>query len=158
MSFIISGTASHVSGLNAFSLIKSLPDIFALMRHNPLWGGIALIILILMIVGLCGIAAKAEEPWWSQLVPFYNLYVIAKITFGNGWFFLYPLLAVIPVIGGIAVFVITIFQYYRLAKAFGMGLFATLGLIFIPFIMIPFMGFSPTVYYTGVDELFGIRA
>ena len=157
MSFIISGTASQVSGLNAFSLIKSLPDIFALMRHNPLWGGIALIILILMIVGLCGIAAKAEEPWWSQLVPFYNLYVIAKITFGNGWFFLYPLLGLIPIFGGIIVLVLMIFQYYRLAKAFGMGILTTIGLIFVPFIMIPFMGFSPSVYFTGVDDIAGLK-
>ena len=157
MPLIISATASFVSGISFFNLLKDLPDLIYLMRHHPALGGIAMLLTILLVAGLCKLVEKADEPWWSQLVPFYNAYVLAKITFGNGWFFLYPLLGLIPIFGGIIVLVLMIFQYYRLAKAFGMGILTTIGLIFVPFIMIPFMGFSPSVYFTGVDDIAGLK-
>ncbi|MBO4389812.1 MAG: hypothetical protein J5825_03015 [Lachnospiraceae bacterium] len=157
MPLIISGTASFVSGISFINLLKVLPDLIYLIRYNPLLGGVVMLITILLIASLCKLVDKAEEPWWSQLVPFYNAYVLAKITFGNGWFFLYPLLGLIPFIGGILVTVLAIFQYYRLAKAFGLGILTTLGLIFLPFVVIPFMAFSPSVYFTGVEDISGLR-
>lgn len=58
-------------------------------------GIISLAVMVLAVVALWKMFEKAGEPGWAALIPFYNAYVLFKISWGNGWFFL---LSVIPAI------------------------------------------------------------
>lgn len=104
---------------------------------------ISWLIAALMVVSLWFLFKKAGEEGWAAIVPFYNLYVLFKITWGNGIMFL---LLLIP----IANIVIMIMTYVKLAKAFGKGGGFACGLIFLSAIFMPIMAFSKDIVYVGV--------
>lgn len=58
-------------------------------------GIISLALLVLTIIAMWKMFEKAGEPGWAALIPFYNAYVLFKISWGNGWYFL---LYVVPYI------------------------------------------------------------
>ncbi|NCC68115.1 MAG: hypothetical protein EOM14_07980, partial [Clostridia bacterium] len=103
----------------------------------------SLLISALAIAALWILFKKAGEDGWAAIVPFYNAYVLFKITWGSGWKFL---LMLIP----IANFVIMIITYVKLAQAFGKGGGWACGLIFLPIIFLPIMAFSKEIVYVGV--------
>ena len=101
------------------------------------------LIAALTIAALWLLFKKAGEEGWAAIVPFYNCYVLFKITWGSGWKFL---LLLIP----IANIVIMIITYVKLAKAFGKGGGWACGLIFLYPIFISIMAFSKDIVYVGV--------
>lgn len=103
-----------------------------------------IIVAIFMIVCLWKIFAKANEPGWAAIVPFYNYYVEFKIAWGNGWKFL---LLLIPV----ANIVFAIMLEVKMAKAFGKGGGFAAGLIFLPVIFYPILAFG-NAQYIGPQE------
>lgn len=103
---------------------------------------IALPFIILMLVANWKIFTKAYEPGWASIVPFYNAYVLTKITTGNGWLFLIML---IPFVGGI----FALYLNYKLSLSFGQGAGFALGLIFLPIIFYPILAFG-NYRYLGV--------
>lgn len=78
-------------------------------------------------------------------MPFYNAYVLFKITWGSGWKFL---LMLIPIANA----VIAIITLVKLAKAFGKGGGWACGLIFLEPIFICIMAFDGNIQYVGVPE------
>lgn len=102
-----------------------------------------LLFAVVAVIALWQIFRKAGEEGWAAIVPYYNLYVLYKITWGNGWFFL---LLLIP----FANFVIGIITLVKLAKAFGKGGGFACGLIFLNFIFMLILAFSKDIQYVGV--------
>lgn len=96
-------------------------------------------ICIVMIIAEWKLFKKAGQPGWAAIVPFYNAYVLTKITWGNGWLFL---LGFLP-LGNI---IFLIFTWIKLAKAFGKGGGYAAGLFFVPFIFLPMLAFGGAVY------------
>ncbi len=94
---------------------------------------------ILMIVANWKIYEKAHQAGWKSIIPIYNEYILFKITFRSGWFFL---LLLIPVVN----IVIYIMLQHKLSKAFGHGIGFTLGLIFLPTIFTLILGFNGDTY------------
>lgn len=107
------------------------------------WSFISLAIAALSIVAMWKIFVKAGEEGWAAVVPFYNLYILYKITWGNGLMFL---LLLIP----IANIVIHIITMVKLSRAFGKGGGWACGLIFLNTIFICIMAFSNDIRYVGV--------
>ena len=104
---------------------------------------VGLIIAIVVLVGMWKVFVKAGKPGWGSIIPLYNLYCLFDITFGKGWMFI---LTIIPVVN----FVLTIMVWVKLAKAFGKGGGFAVGLIFLPFIFVPILGFSDAEYSSPV--------
>ncbi len=80
-----------------------------------LFAGYTIVVLALGILGIvCSwkIYAKAGQPGWGALIPIYNVYLLFKITWGNGWYFLLTLIPIANVI-------IAILTQVKLAKVFG---------------------------------------
>lgn len=100
---------------------------------------IGLVLGILTIIGMWRIFNKAGVPGWGAIIPFYNMYLLFKITMGNGWLFL---LLLIPFVN----FVMLIIVYVKLAAAFNKGAGYTLGLIFLSPIFIMMLGFGSAQY------------
>ena len=100
-------------------------------------GGFLFLLLPLLVLGVIALAglwkmyAKAGVPGWGAIVPFYNTYLYLQIGGFNGWLFLVSL---IPFVGGLFLFVLTLMAALNIAKDFGKGTGFGLGLAFLPFI------------------------
>jgi len=94
---------------------------------------------LLTIIGMWKVFTKAGVPGWGAIIPFYNMYLLFKITMGNGWLFL---LLLIPIVN----FIMLIIVYVKLAAAFNKGAGYILGLIFLNPIFIMMLGFSSAEY------------
>ncbi len=111
---------------------------------SPLMTVCSLGLGIIGIIAMWKIFVKAGEPGWAAIIPFYNVYVLFKITWGSGWKFL---LLLIP----IANIVIAIITMVKLAKAFGKGGGFAVGLIFLSTIFYCILAFG-SAQYQGVPQ------
>lgn len=102
-------------------------------------GFVYIAVIVLMIISLWKIFTKAGEPGWAAIIPIYNLIVLLKIAGKPIWWFL---LFLIPFVN----FVIAIIVTFSLAKNFGKGAGFAVGLIFLPFIFYPVLGFGGASY------------
>jgi len=100
---------------------------------------IVLAIVVFMIVSMWKVFTKAGQPGWACIVPFYNYFVMADIAQKPMW---WGALCLIPYAN--IVFIIWIWN--RIAKRFGKGSGFTVGIILLPFIFIPILGFGDAVY------------
>ncbi len=114
------------------------------MQPSPILTILYLAIMVLMIVAMWKIFEKAGEPGWAALIPFYNTFVLFKITWGNGWKFLFLLIPFANV-------VFLIITMVKLAKAFGKGGGFAVGLIFLSMIFTCILAFDES-QYLGVPE------
>lgn len=99
-----------------------------------------LALLVVTLIGMWKVFEKGGKPGWASLVPFYNLYCLYDMAFGNGWLFL---LTFVPC----ANFIISIMLCFKLAKAFGKGVGFGFGLLFFTFIFMMILGFGDAEYY-----------
>ena len=100
---------------------------------------------MLVIVGLWKIFVKAGEPGWAAIIPIYNLYIICKITAKPIWWLL--LLIFCPPIS----FIFAILLTLALAKSFGKGVGFAIGMMLLPFVFYPILGFSDATYTAPQD-------
>lgn len=103
------------------------------------WYIVILALAVLMLVANWKIFVKAGKPGWGAIVPFYNTYCLFDMSFGNGWLFL---LTLVPCVGN----VMAIIMYVKLAQAFGKSGGFAVGLIFLPVIFLPILGFGDAEY------------
>ena len=101
---------------------------------------IALALAVLLLVGFWKVFVKAGKPGWAAIVPFYNMYCMYEISFGNGWLFLLSFVPCVNIVMGIIMNV-------KLAQAFGQSGGFAVGLIFLPYIFVPMLGFGSAQYY-----------
>ena len=95
--------------------------------------------ILLPIISLWKIYEKSNQPGWSILIPFYNLWVYLKIIQVPWW---WMILLFIPYLN----IIINMFGLWLLSERFGKGMGFTLGLIFFPFIFLPILGFGNSKY------------
>lgn len=102
-----------------------------------------LVILVVMIAAYWKIFAKAGKPGWAAIVPIYNIIVLLEIVEKPVWWILLYLIPFVNI-------VIMIIIVHRLSLSFGQGVGVTIGLILLPFIFYPYLGFG-SAQYVGVD-------
>ena len=90
-----------------------------------------LVMLVLVLAAQWKIFTKAGEAGWKCLIPIYNLVVLYKIIGLSPLLLLVFLASVIPVVGSIAVLVLSIYQNIKLAQAFGKSTGFAVGLILL---------------------------
>lgn len=105
--------------------------------------------VIIICLGVClgaeyKLFKKAGVPGWGVFIPFYNLYLLMLIVWGNGWLWL------IMFIPG-ANIVFTVATYIKLARVFGYGVGFGVAMVLFPVICIPILGFSSN-RYLGPDN------
>lgn len=123
--------------------------------------GISLVLGLLSIIGHWKVYVKAGQPGWSSIIPFYGSYIMYKITWGNGWLFLVPLVlsfagilfadGIISSILLILTVVVGCITNYKLATAFGKGIGFTVGLVLLNWLFMMILGFSDALYL-GVPQ------
>ena len=96
---------------------------------------IPLIVMVLMIAGLWKVYSKAGKPGWASIVPIYNLIVWIQIVKKPLWWII---LCCIPLVNLYPAVVMT----HRISRSFGKGVGTTIGLIFLPYVFYPMLGFG----------------
>lgn len=107
-------------------------------------GGLIMMVIQLgiagiVIAGMWKLFAKAGQPGWATIVPIYNTYVMTQIV---GRPILWFILTFVPCVNLVAMVLIMI----DLAKSFGKSTGYAIGMILLPFIFIPMLGFSDAQY------------
>jgi len=95
-------------------------------------------VFIVAFAGIWKVFEKAGKPGWAIIVPFYNVYVMLQIAGRPGWWLI---LAFIPLVN-----LILLVLPFDMAKKFGKGLGYGFGLLFLPFIFYPVLGFGSARY------------
>ncbi len=96
-------------------------------------------VLIFVLAAFWKMFKKAGKPGWGAIIPIYNMILLLQIAKRPLW---WVLLLFIPVVS----FVIAIVIYMDLADRFGKTTGFALGLIFLPFIFVPILGFGDAKY------------
>ena len=98
-----------------------------------------LVILVLLIIPMWKIYAKAGKPGWASIVPIYNVLVMLEIV-QKPWWWIF--MFCIPIVN----IVFLIMMYDALSKAFGQSSGFTVGLILLSFIFLPILGYGSATY------------
>jgi len=100
---------------------------------------IYLIVGLLMIISLWKIYTKAGKPGWAAIIPIYNIIVLLEIVDKPLWWFLLMLIPLVNII-------ISIIVSLELAKKFGQSVGFAVGMILLPIIFYPILGFGSSKY------------
>jgi ABC-type sulfate transport system permease subunit len=105
-----------------------------------------LVIAVVIIAAMWKVFQKAGKPGWAAIVPIYNTVVMLDIVKRPLWWILLLLIPFVNII-------FSIILMNDIAKAFGKGIGFTLGLIFLPFIFWPILGFGNAQYQGAVSDV-----
>jgi hypothetical protein len=94
---------------------------------------------IFMIAAMWKVYTKAGKPGWAAIIPIYNTIVLLEIIGKPIWWFL---LLLVPCVN----IVFMVWMYNLLSKSFGKSEGFTVGIILLPFIFIPILGFGDAAY------------
>jgi hypothetical protein len=115
----------------------------ALLASSGAAVGILVIVYIAIIVfeiaAIWQVFVKAGRPGWAAIIPFYNYYVILKVVGRPGWWLI---LYLIPIVN----FIVWVIVAIDMAKSFAKSTGFAVGLIFLPFIFFPILGFGAASY------------
>jgi len=106
------------------------------------------IIAIPQIAGMWAIFTKAGQPGWAAIVPIYNIIVLLEITGKPVW---WVILFLCPCVNIIVSIIVAI----ELANRFGQGGGFAVGLILLPFIFYPILGFGQSRYTPPGGDYYG---
>jgi len=95
--------------------------------------------MIFCLAAIWKVFEKAGKPGWAAIVPIYNLIVILEIAGKPIWWIILMLIPLVNIIVGFMV-------YTSIAANFGKGMGFALGMIFLPFIFFPILGFGDAQY------------
>ena len=108
-----------------------------------LFSGVFLIVFLaiclLMIASMWKVFTKAGQPGWAAIVPIYNIVVLLNIVGRPLWWLV---LFIIPLVSIVAAIIV----YIDLAKSFGKGAGYGIGMLLLPFIFFPMLGFGDARY------------
>ena len=106
-------------------------------------GGVLVLYLALLVVAVVGmwkIFTKAGQAGWKSIIPFYNLYIMLKISGMSAWWIL---AFFVPFVNLVA----SILFALNLAKSFGRSaLFGIFGLFLFNIIGYLILGFGKSMY------------
>jgi hypothetical protein len=106
---------------------------------SPIVVIVELLIALFVIAAMWKVFTKAGQPGWASIIPIYNLYVWCKIVGRPWWWILLMLIPLVNIIVGIILCI-------DMAKSFGKGVGFGIGLILLPIIFFPILGFGSATY------------
>jgi hypothetical protein len=106
---------------------------------SPIGAVFGLAFAVLFIAAFWKIFTKAGQPGWAAIIPIYNYYVLLKVVGRPGWWLI---LYLIPIVNLIIFIVVAL----DLAKSFGKSGGFAVGLVLLPFIFFPILGFGSAAY------------
>lgn len=106
---------------------------------GPLFWIFYLVFIGLVVAGMWKTFAKAGQPGWAAIIPIYNIYVMTQIVGRPAW---WTVLAILPCVNIIALFIISI----DMAKSFGKEVGFGIGLALLGPVFYAILGFGDAQY------------
>lgn len=106
-------------------------------------------IVVLQIIAWWKIFTKAGEKGWKSIIPFYNIFVLYRISGMSPYLVFVYLLLFIPIVNIFAaatIGIISLYQTINLAKGFNKSTGFTVAMIVVPFIAELILGFGQSQY------------
>ena len=104
-------------------------------------------VIIVQLLGMAKVFKKAGKPAWAVIVPFYNLFLLAKIAGRpDSWGIILCICYIIPYVGAIIGSIFLIIICLDIAKNFSKSAGFGVGLWLLPFIFYPILGFGDASY------------
>ena len=104
-------------------------------------------LIALLIASHWKVFTKAGKPGWACLIPIYSGIVLLEIVRKPTWWFFMLLIPLVNIYYAVIIM-------NELSKAFGKTSGFTVGLIFLPFVFLPILGFGDAQYlYNQTDEI-----
>lgn len=121
----------------AVAIIELLQEL--LKEFLIIFGLVSIVIYLIVAIANWRVFTKAGKAGWAAFIPIYNIVVLLDII-GKPvwWIFLY----LVPIVN--VVFII--WTLNLLGRSFGRGEGFTIGLLMLPFIFFPILGFSRSQY------------
>jgi len=94
-----------------------------------------LVMIVAAIAGMWKVFEKAGQPGWAAIVPIYNMFVLLQIVNKPIWWIV---LLLIPLVNIAILIMVSI----ALAEKFGKGGGFAVGMVFLPFVFYPMLGFG----------------
>ncbi len=136
----IMGQATDGSSMALLSPGWGSPDTQWLLPYLLGW---ALLTIVAVVAGWCGVFQKAGQPRWAALIPGYNVYVlVVRVARLSPWWCGLLLLPPVNLIAALVVNVEVARRFGR-TEAFGIGM-AVFGCV-----LYPLLGFGPAEYHAG---------
>ena len=104
-----------------------------------MFGLLMLVVAVGVVAGVWKVFTKAGQPGWAAIIPIYNAYVLLKIAQKPGWWLI---LLFVPIVN----IVVGILALAALARNFGKGAGFVVGLILLPIVFYPILGFGDAPY------------
>lgn len=96
-------------------------------------------VIVLAIAGLWKTFEKAGQKGWFAIIPILNTYILIKIAGREGWWLI---LFFIPCVSIVVGFIVLI----DVAAKFGKSVAYGVGLVLLPFVFFPMLGFGDAEY------------
>ena len=106
-------------------------------------------IAVLQIIAWWKIFTKAGEKGWKSIIPFYNIFILYRISGMSPYLVFVYLLLFIPIVNifaAAAIGIISLYQTINLAKGFNKSTGFTVAMIVVPFIAELILGFGQSQY------------
>jgi len=100
---------------------------------------IALVLRLIIVAGSWKMFSKAGKPGWAAIIPIYHFVVLLEITGKPIWWLL---LLLVPLLNLLIVIIVVL----ALAERFGKTPGFAAGVLLLPFIFIPILGFGDATY------------
>jgi len=126
---------------------RDAPGIAA-TQLDPPWFKYCLMLVLcipIIIVALWVVFRKAGESGWKSVVPFYNFYILMRISGKPGWWFI---LLPIPLVGQ----AVQLLAMLSLAEKFGRSPVFAVGLTLLPMFFFPILAFGGSQYQFAVPS------
>ena len=110
---------------------------------------IIIVIAVLQIIAWWKIFTKAGEKGWKSIIPFYNIFILYRISGMSPYLVFVYLLLFIPIVNifaAVAIGIISLYQTINLAKGFDKSTGFTVAMIVVPFIAELMLGFGQSQY------------
>ena len=132
-----------------YSYTADIPATTAIATLGAMLGTYSAIVIafyVLLVIAQWKIFTKAGEAGWKSLIPVYNMVVLYKIIGLSPWLLLIYLTGIIPILGYIAILVLSVISMVKLGQAFGKGAGFIVGLVFLTPIFQMILGFGSAEY------------
>jgi len=101
--------------------------------------------VILILASLWKIFTKSGKAGWAAIIPIYNIVVFLEVIGIPWWWLLFFFIPYFNII-------ILILLIHQLSLAFSKSYGFTIGLILLPFIFFPILGFGNSKYTVNVEK------
>lgn len=102
-------------------------------------------LMVFSCICMWKIFEKAGIEGWKSLIPLYSTYLLFKLSWGEGWFFL---LLYVPIANWVVLLIVSL----KIAQSFGQETIFGVGLFFLAPVFYGILAFNSKMVYCGVAE------